>query len=176
MATEGAARAIVGLGANLGDAPGQLRAAVCSLARHARVVGVSSLYRTAPVGGPPQPDFSNAVCVLETGGTAHELLRRLQRVELELGRVRAERYGPRTIDLDLLDFAGEVRNDPELVLPHPEIARRAFVLVPLAEAAPGWRHPVLHRTAHELLAVLSGAHSVRRMGPLLPGGPDELDD
>ena len=166
MATEGAARAIVGLGANLGDAPGQLLTAVHSLARHARVVGVSSLYRTAPVGGPPQPDFSNAVCVLETGGTAHELLRRLQRVELELGRVRAERYGPRTIDLDLLDFAGEVRNDPDLVLPHPEIARRAFVLVPLGEAAPEWRHPLLHRTAHELLAALPDAGSVRRIGPL----------
>ncbi|HEX8670828.1 MAG TPA: 2-amino-4-hydroxy-6-hydroxymethyldihydropteridine diphosphokinase [Longimicrobium sp.] len=171
----GAARAIVGLGANLGDAPGQLRAAVLSLAMHARVVRVSSLYRTEPVGGPPQPDFSNAVCVLEAGGTAHELLRLLQWVELEMGRVRAERYGPRTIDLDLLDFAGEVRNDPGLVLPHPEIERRAFVLVPLAEAAPEWRHPVLHRTARELLAALPGAHSVRRTGPLLPGGPGELD-
>jgi len=172
----GAARAIVGLGANLGDAPGQLRAAVRSLARHGRIVRVSSLYRTAPVGGPPQPDFSNAVCVLEAGGTAHELLRRLQAVEMELGRVRAERYGPRTIDLDLLDFAGEVRNDPGLVLPHPEIERRAFVLVPLAEAAPEWRHPVLRRTALELLAALPEAHSVRRIGPLLPGGPDGPDD
>jgi 2-amino-4-hydroxy-6-hydroxymethyldihydropteridine diphosphokinase len=167
---QGAARAIVGLGANLGDAPGQLRAAVRSLAGWARVVRVSSLYRTEPVGGPPQPDFSNAVCVLEAGGTPHQLLRRLQRVELELGRVRAERYGPRTIDLDLLDFAGEVRNDPGLVLPHPEIARRAFVLVPLGEAAPEWRHPVLHRTALELLAALPDARSVRRVGELLPGG------
>jgi 2-amino-4-hydroxy-6-hydroxymethyldihydropteridine diphosphokinase len=175
MSAEGAARAIVGLGANLGDAPGQLRAAVRSLAGHAKVVRVSSLYRTAPVGGPPQPDFSNAVCVLEAGGTAHELLRRLLRVELELGRVRAERYGPRTIDLDLLDFAGEVRNDPELVLPHPEIARRAFVLVPLAEAAPEWRHPVLHRSARELLAALPDAGSVRRLGPLLPGGADDMN-
>jgi 2-amino-4-hydroxy-6-hydroxymethyldihydropteridine diphosphokinase len=165
-----AARAIVGLGANLGDAPGQLRAAVHSLAREARIVRVSSLYRTEPVGGPPQPDFANAVCVLEAGGTSHELLRRLQRVELELGRVRAERYGPRTIDLDLLDFAGEVRNDPALVLPHPEMARRAFVLVPLAEAAPEWRHPVLRRTALELLAALPDALSVARVGELLPGG------
>lgn len=163
----GAARAIVGLGANLGDAPGQLRAAVRGLARYGRIVRVSSLYRTEPLGGPPQPDFSNAVCVLEAGGTSRELLRRLQRVEEEMGRVRAERYGPRTIDLDLLDFAGEVRNDPDLVLPHPEMARRAFVLVPLGEAAPEWRHPVLHRTALELLASLADARSVRRVGPLL---------
>ena len=168
----GAAHAVVGLGANLGDAPGQLRAAVRSLARHARVVRVSSLYQTEPVGGPPQPDFSNAVCVLEAGGTSRELLRQLQRVELELGRVRAEWHGPRTIDLDLLDFAGELRNDSDLVLPHPEMARRAFVLVPLAEAAPEWRHAVLHRTALELLAALPDARSVRRIGPLLPGGPD----
>ncbi|HEX8209451.1 MAG TPA: 2-amino-4-hydroxy-6-hydroxymethyldihydropteridine diphosphokinase [Longimicrobium sp.] len=175
MAADVAARAIVGLGANLGDAPGQLRAALRSLARYGRVVRLSSLYRTEPVGGPPQPDFSNAVCVVEAAGTAHELLRRLQGVELELGRVRAERYGPRTIDLDLLDFAGEVRNDRELVLPHPELERRAFVLVPLAEAAPEWRHPVLHRTALELLAALPEAHRVRRIGPLLPGGPGVPD-
>lgn len=175
MAAQGAARAIVGLGANLGDAPAQLRVAVRGLARHGRIVRVSSLYRTQPVGGPPQPDFSNAVCVLEAGGTSRELLRQLQRMELEMGRVRAERYGSRTIDLDLLDFAGEVRNDPDLVLPHPEIARRAFVLVPLGEVAPKWRHPVLHRTALELLAAVPGSRSVRRIGPLLPAGPDEND-
>ncbi len=82
-------------------------------------------------------------------------------IESRLGRVRGERWGPRTIDLDLLDYAGQVIDEPGLRLPHPRLHQRPFVLAPLAEAAPGWRHPLLHKTARELLQGLD-ASGVRR--------------
>src|SRR5689334_14785383 len=97
---------VIGLGANLGDPERALRSAVCELAGWGQALGISRLYRSASVGGPPQPDFCNAALRLRFGGDAHTLLARLLRVELAAGRVRTERWGPRTLDLDILWVEG----------------------------------------------------------------------
>jgi 2-amino-4-hydroxy-6-hydroxymethyldihydropteridine diphosphokinase len=138
-------RTAVALGANLDDPAGQLRAALDELSHlpRTRREAASSLYRTAPVGLAGQPDYCNAVAILATELSAGELLRRLQGVENAHGRRRGQRWGPRTLDLDVLDHAGETRHDPHLTLPHPRLAERAFVLVPWAEIAPRWRVPGL---------------------------------
>jgi 2-amino-4-hydroxy-6-hydroxymethyldihydropteridine diphosphokinase len=137
-----AARAVVGLGANLGD-----RRASLALARGrvaaipgTRVVASSRLYETAPVG-PPQPDYLNAAILVECTESLEALMDALLAVEAELGRVRAERFGPRTIDLDLLWSPGRIVSAPRLELPHPRLHERAFALVPLLEVAPGARDP-----------------------------------
>ena len=164
---------LLGLGANLGRPTMQLQEAVRRLASAGHVVRVSGIYRTAPLG-PPQPDFVNAVAVLETDLPPLELLRSTQAIEHEMGRVRGVRNGPRLIDIDLLDYAGEVFSAPGLALPHPRLAERAFVLVPLAEVAPRWRHPVVGYTARELLehgAALDGG--VERIGDCVASSGDE---
>ncbi len=157
--------AYLGLGSNLGDRRQLLSAARASLDATAgiRVSGASALYQTAPVGGPPdQPPFLNAVLRVETGLSPRELLQACLALEARCGRRRQERWGPRTLDLDLLDHGGVVLSLPGLQLPHPRLAERAFVLVPLAELAPAWRHPVSGRTATELLAALGDTAGVVR--------------
>jgi 2-amino-4-hydroxy-6-hydroxymethyldihydropteridine diphosphokinase len=101
-----------------------------------------------------------------TGLGAEALLRAGLAVEAGQGRVRGVRNGPRTLDIDLLDYGGEILESDALVLPHPRLHERAFVLVPLAEVAPEWRHPVLGRTAEELLSGLTGTEGVERLSPL----------
>lgn len=130
--------ALIALGSNLGDRAANLAAALERLARseEIRIEAASSLYATDPVGLTDQPEFLNAAAALRTTLGPRELLAACLRVEAELGRVRALRWGPRVIDLDLL-FYGELRLcEPGLQLPHPRMAERAFVLLPLAEIAP----------------------------------------
>lgn len=129
----------------------------------ARVLAVSSFYRTDPVGHADQPDFVNAVAKIGWRGTPGELLRLLQGIEDSLGRVRRFRNGPREIDLDILDFAGLVRQRPDPVLPHPRMHERRFVLAPLAEIAPRWRHPRTRETARRMMAQLSERPGVERL-------------
>jgi 2-amino-4-hydroxy-6-hydroxymethyldihydropteridine diphosphokinase len=133
-------RAYFGIGANLGDRAAALQGAVDGLAAGGlEVVAVSPVYETAPVGGPAQPDYLNAVVEVETAVSPRELLELAQRVENAAGRVRLERWGPRTLDVDVL-LVGELTVDePDLVVPHPRMAERAFVLVPLADLDPRWR-------------------------------------
>ena len=151
--------AYIGLGANLGDPAAQLRRALAELAAidEVEILQVSSFYLNPPLGPPDQPWYVNAVAQVRTRLTAEELLRGLQRLEAALGRVRGERWGPRVIDLDLLLYDGEIITTPELVLPHPEMHRRAFVLAPLAEIAPEAWHPGLKQSAAQLLAELDPA-------------------
>ena len=128
----------LGLGGNLGDAPATISSALRVLAErgHVRVDKVSSLFRTAPWGPVPQPDFANACALGATDLAPRALLAEIKTVEALLGRVTSERWGPRAIDIDILFYAGETLEAPDLVIPHQSIFERAFVLVPLAEIAP----------------------------------------
>ena len=130
--------AYVALGANLGDPAATVRAAFGALANlpESRVVHGSSLYRTAPVGITEQPEFINAVAQLETTLAPESLLDALFDIELRFGRIRADKNGPRTLDLDLLLYNDQFLELPRLTLPHPRLHLRAFVLHPLAEIAP----------------------------------------
>lgn len=128
----------LGLGSNLGDRAGALRGAAAALAEHPalRLRAVSTLRRTAPVGGPPQPDFVNAAARLESSLPPRALLDLLLTLERRHGRRRAAPNGPRTLDLDLLFYGAARLREPGLELPHPRLTERAFVLEPLAELAP----------------------------------------
>jgi 2-amino-4-hydroxy-6-hydroxymethyldihydropteridine diphosphokinase len=127
-------RAVLGLGSNLGDRAATLQAAVEGIAAEIRVVGVSAIFETTPMGGPPQPDYYNAVVVVDTDRGAAELLELAHRLESAAARVRLERWGPRTLDVDVLAYEGVRSDDPELTLPHPRAHERAFVLLPWLDA------------------------------------------
>ena len=148
MIPESIQPACIGLGANLNDAANTLRSAVTELAALPRttLAAQSSVYRSAPIDS-SGPDYLNAVVLLHTALTPHELLAHLQRIELAHGRERPYRNAPRTLDLDLLTF-GDVRLDtPTLTLPHPRLHQRAFVLLPMAEIVPDWQVPGIGRVA-----------------------------
>lgn len=136
-------RAFVALGANLADPAAQVRAAAVALADlpATKLLGVSSLYRTAPVGIHDQPDFINAVAVLETTLSAHALLAELFKIEARFGRSRDFHQAPRTLDLDLLLFDAQTIASDDLIVPHPRMHLRAFVVMPLLEIAPACRIP-----------------------------------
>ena len=127
----------VALGANLGDARATVRDAIAALDRlpQTRLLRASALYRSAPWEA-SGPDFINAVAAIETGLGAHELLHALQALELQAGRERPYRNAPRTLDLDLLLYGDALIDSPELIVPHPRLRERAFVLLPLAEISP----------------------------------------
>jgi len=132
--------AYVGLGSNLQGPAGQLASAFDLLAAipRTRLIERSSLYRSAPFGGIEQPDFVNAAASLLTRLTARQLLGELQEIEVRRGRERGDvQWGPRVIDLDLLAYANERIDEPDLIVPHPGIAERNFVLLPLMDVAPG---------------------------------------
>jgi 2-amino-4-hydroxy-6-hydroxymethyldihydropteridine diphosphokinase len=151
--------AYIALGSNLGDRADYLERALTSLRQYdgIEVTRVSPVYETRPVGGPAgQGPYLNAVAEVRTQREAHELLEALLSIEQGLGRVRRERDGPRTIDLDLLLYGDLVHVDDRLIVPHPRLHERLFVLQPLAQLAPGFIHPVLKRSIADLLAELQG--------------------
>lgn len=149
-------RAYIGLGSNLNDPAQQLRQALQALARlpDTQLLAQSRLYRTPPWGVLEQPAFVNAVAELDTGLAPRQLLDALLQIEQAAGRVRVgERWGPRVLDLDLLHMVGIQQHDAQLSLPHPRIAERAFVLLPLAELAPTLHLPGQGVVADLLMAV-----------------------
>jgi 2-amino-4-hydroxy-6-hydroxymethyldihydropteridine diphosphokinase len=131
-------RAYLGLGSNLGDRAARLQDAVDALAAAdgITVVAISPVYETEPVGGPDQPDYLNAVVAVDTDLTPRQLLEVAQRLEGEADRVRGEPWGPRTLDVDVLLVGDEHVDEPDLVVPHPRMYERAFVMVPLADLDP----------------------------------------
>jgi 2-amino-4-hydroxy-6-hydroxymethyldihydropteridine diphosphokinase len=129
-------RAVVALGANIGNPEEQLNIAVRLLRESTEVIAVSRYYRTAPVGGPEQPDYLNAVAIIESELPAAELLSLLHGIEKSLGRERVIKWGPRTIDLDLIQYGGILSYAEELMLPHPRAHERRFVLEPWFEIEP----------------------------------------
>lgn len=149
--------AYIGLGSNLGDRELNLLRAVAEIGKlpECKVSGLSPFYETSPVGVTGQPAFINAVLRLSTRLTSHALIHYLQRIERAVfHRKRTLRWGPRTMDLDLLLFGSEVVTDDGLTIPHPRMAERRFVLEPLCKLAPELLHPVLGQTMKELLAAL----------------------
>ncbi|MFI5403031.1 MAG: 2-amino-4-hydroxy-6-hydroxymethyldihydropteridine diphosphokinase [Planctomycetota bacterium] len=149
-------RAAFGLGSNLGDRRAHLEAAVRGLAALGEVLAVSSFRETAPVGGPPQPNYLNGAVVVETEKAPLDLLLAAQEIERREGREKGGRWGPRTLDIDLLLYGDAEIRDPLLVVPHPRLHERAFVVEPLFEIAPDWPVAGLGRTVGEILGDLRG--------------------
>jgi 2-amino-4-hydroxy-6-hydroxymethyldihydropteridine diphosphokinase len=143
------ALARIGIGANLGDARAAVEAAIAALPALGTVVARSSLYASAPWGVRNQPPFVNAAALLETALAPRDLLAGLQGLERSLGRTPTYRWGPRAIDLDILDYDGVRVDEPDLVIPHPRLAERAFALVPLAEIDPAYREALARLTAEQ---------------------------
>jgi 2-amino-4-hydroxy-6-hydroxymethyldihydropteridine diphosphokinase len=161
-------RAYLGLGSNLGDRLGNLRRAVDLLdGRGVRVLRSSRVYETDPVGGPDQPDYLNAVVEVEASGSARDLLEACRAVEDELGRVRGERWGPRTIDVDVLTFDDQIIDEPDLQVPHPRMHERAFVLIPLLELDADPPLPGARRASDLRLGALALGEARLHAPPLL---------
>jgi 2-amino-4-hydroxy-6-hydroxymethyldihydropteridine diphosphokinase len=152
---------LIALGSNLsshaGDPAATLRAALAHLADNGVTVSkVSQFYRTPAWPDPRDPEFVNAVARVTTELSPAELIARLHETETSFGRVRSARNAPRTLDLDILEYDGRVSEGPP-VLPHPRIETRAFVLIPMRDVAPGWRHPVSGKSIADLLAKIPEA-------------------
>ncbi len=159
---------LIALGANLpslaGPPAATLRAALAAMGEAGiKVVRQSHLYASPAWPNPTEPPFVNAVVAVETTLRPETLLEQLHVIEARFGRKRGRPNAPRPLDLDLIDYDGEIRNDPPLVLPHPRLGERAFVLKPLLEVAPNWRDPQSGKAATTLLAAVPSADRVKRL-------------
>jgi 2-amino-4-hydroxy-6-hydroxymethyldihydropteridine diphosphokinase len=157
---------LLGLGANLGDPIRQLASAIAALSRELDVITVSSVYRTEPVGLHQQPEFYNMVLLATGVCTVFAVHLAAEEVERSMGRVRTVRNGPRTIDVDLLTYGELALESDSLTVPHPRMHLRSFVLGPVAEIAPEWRHPILGATAGELSDLLPERSAIVNLGVL----------
>jgi 2-amino-4-hydroxy-6-hydroxymethyldihydropteridine diphosphokinase len=160
----------IGFGSNVGNRLDFCDRAVTllSLLPHSELVAVSPLYETEPVLDGAQPGeswFLNGVVQMKTDVTPRSLMTVCREIERSLGRDEDHRHGPRTLDLDILFYGRRVINEPDMVVPHPRLHQRRFVLVPLADLDSSWQHPSLHRTVGELLAEATDRSAVRRLDP-----------
>lgn len=153
----------LGLGSNMGNRRENLDQALNFLSQRLRVEKVSSVYDTETVGNTNQPRFLNLVCQASTGLEPLTLLTLLKGIESKLGRLPHASYLPRPIDIDILFYGDRVIETPKLVIPHPRVTERAFVLVPLAEIAPGLVHPVNGKTVKELLKSITEVQGVLKL-------------
>ena len=152
----------LGLGSNLGDRIDNLFRTISLLKRPLKVIRMSSVYETTPVGVPEQADFLNMVIEVQTHIAPADLLRLLKGIEQIIGRGKAGSNQPRLIDIDILLYGDRRVDTPELVIPHPRMAKRAFVLVPLSELAPRFKEPKSRKTIEALLASLGPVHGVTK--------------
>ena len=167
-------RAYIGIGSNLGDRRAYLDSGLAALSAlvGAEPDALSSIYETAPQGYPDQPFFLNAVFSLQTGLKPRELLRAMHQVEDGHQRRRAIHWGPRTLDLDLLLYGGRRCDGPDLIVPHPRLTSRSFVLVPLCEIAPELRHPCSGRSFESYRDAIAPGQPLRKVGVLELPRPD----
>lgn len=148
----------------MGDRERQLSHAARLLEeRCGRIIDSSAIYETSPWGKTDQNDFLNQALVIETRLQARDLMKELLYIENLMGRNRKEKFGPRIIDIDIIFYNHEIINEPELVLPHPQMSKRRFVLEPLNEVAPAYIHPVFYKTVRELLDACEDALTVKKI-------------
>ncbi len=160
-------RSVLSLGSNIGDRRAYLEKAVQDIRSFATVVRCSSVYETEPVGYEEQGLFLNAVVLIKTGLSPRDLMSRLLMIEAQSGRIRSERYGPRTLDIDIIFYGRRIIREDGLSIPHPEFANRRFVLAPMTEIAPEWFCPVHGKTSADLLKICPDKKSVRRLADIL---------
>ena len=151
------------LGSNIGNSREQLSTAIHQIKMNTgKLIRASHLYSTAAWGNPNQPDFLNQVIVVETKLSAQETLKSILAIEKKMGRVRTVKNAPRIIDIDILFFNKEIIDQPDIIIPHPEIQNRRFVLIPLNELAPQLIHPVLKKSVHQLLTACPDQLNVKK--------------
>jgi 2-amino-4-hydroxy-6-hydroxymethyldihydropteridine diphosphokinase len=151
------------LGSNMGNSQKQLSTAIHQIEMNTgKLIRSSHLYATAAWGNTNQPDFLNQVIVIETKLSAQETLKSILAIEKKMGRVRTVKNAPRIIDIDILFFNKEIIDIPDLIVPHPEIQNRRFVLIPLNEIAPQYIHPVLNKSVHQLLTMCNDQLNVKK--------------
>lgn len=165
---DGSFRAAIALGSNLGKSEQILTNAITVIDQSPsfQVMARSHFYRTAPVG-PPQPDYINACITIDTSLSPRQLLNQLLGIENQFGRVRKERWGARSLDLDLIFYGDRIIDAPKLSVPHPRLQERAFVLIPLMEIAPQWQHPALKQTVKQMVDHLSAQNLLTGVERLL---------
>jgi 2-amino-4-hydroxy-6-hydroxymethyldihydropteridine diphosphokinase len=161
------AKVALALGSNLGDRPAALRTVIAKLAPYVAVTQISPVYETAAAYITDQPTFLNAALTGETKLTPLALLWSLKELEMEIGRQPTFHYGPRLIDIDIIFYGDTMIDTAELILPHPRVSEREFVLRPLADIAPGWKHPLSGLTVAAMLERLP-EHSAVRVEDVLP--------
>jgi len=161
--TAGQVNVYLGLGSNLGDRENNLIAAVEHLSNNLAVMKVSPVYETEPMGYKEQPLFLNTAVSAVTGLKPLDLLDMVKRIERDMGRKPDFRNSPRLVDIDILFYGDSIMRTTRLIIPHPRIAERAFVLAPLAEIACDFIHPVLHKSVGEMLVEVDGMGGVRKV-------------